>query len=113
MAAFALLAGCGHKDDAAPQPTASAAAEQDNSQGGRCGDHVSADYRDLNEHCRSMRSREQARQCRFLAEDFLRKYPAVSCVATERDERTGAVRERRVEARDVKVILERLRRIGV
>ena len=93
--------------------SAQAQTENNNYQGGRCGEKVKIDYRDLSLACRHMRTREQALQCKGLSQDFLRKYPAVNCTAPERNERTGEVTERRIEAREIEAILERLRRIGV
>lgn len=114
--ALALLAGCGSKDEK-PAATQGGATEN-NFQGGRCGDRVARDYREVSFRCDrdQLRSRENMRACRRVAEEFLAKYPGVDCLATSRKHGTnhdhGARRDYRIEAREIREILERLERMG-
>lgn len=110
-----LLWGCGKKDEpAAQQGTSQQDAAATNSQGGRCGSRVVTDYNNVHLQCDYMGRRiEKARECRQAAEAFLASYPQAACEAQERDDRTGEVRPRRIEAREIHGILDRLTRIGL
>lgn len=111
--ALAGLSACGHKDDQ-PVVQSAVATTPDTSAyiGGACGQQVALDYDRLNDQCRRPNDRREGQLCRSSAEDFLRKYPAVSCTLSERDGFRGEVHERRIEAREIQDLIERLRRSG-
>ena len=112
--ALALLAGCGSKDEKPVAPQGGAT--ENNSQGGRCGDTVVRNYRSVRFRCDrdQLRTRENMRACRHEAEGFLAKYPGVDCLATSRRRGPahGGDRDHRIEAREIREILERLERMG-
>ena len=111
---LAFVAGCGSKDEK-PAATQSGANEG-NFQGGRCGDRVARDYREVRFRCDrdQLHSRENMRACRQVAEDFLAKYPGVDCLAKSRRRSPahGGGGDHRIEAREIREILERLERMG-
>ena len=110
LALFGLSA-CGRKDDPVAQVSAATTPDANGAVGGRCGEQVARDYQRLRLDCRFPRDRGEASRCRQEAEDFLHRYPSVSCTVSERDFR-GEVRDRRIEAREIDDLLERLRRSG-
>jgi hypothetical protein len=104
---FSALTACGHKDDpAASAPQTAAAPENGDSR--RCGQDVATDYRELKQIC----APGPTGGCREAAESFLRSYPQVSCTVVDHDERFGQVRELRIDAREVRELLNRFRRDG-
>lgn len=111
---LALLAGCGSKDE---KPAGQQQGVTDNNfQGGECGGRVVRDYREVAFRCdrAQMRVRENGRACRRVAEEFLAKYPAVDCLAKRRrGPAHGEERDYRIEAREIREILERLERVGI
>ena len=109
-----VLCSCGKKDEAQPVFSVQITESKDsNFIGGRCGDHVLSDYRELSSRCRKMKTREEASACKQLSQEFLRRYPAVNCTAAEKNERNGQVQERKIEAKEIEALIERLNRIGV
>lgn len=111
---FVFIAACGSKDE--KPASEQRAAIESNFQGGECGARVVRDYRAVAFRCDrgQMRVRENGRACRREAEDFLAKYPTVDCVAKRRHDRGPAHGDRdfRIEAREIREILERLERLG-
>jgi hypothetical protein len=111
LCALFALAACGQKDRSSD--TQNSASESAQTVNGVCGAQVVSDYRDLSLSCRRMYSREEALGCRALSEQFLRKYPTVSCEAVGHDDVTGVSRTHRIEAREIRMVLERIKRMGV
>ncbi len=110
--ALAFLAGCGSKDE---KPAAQQQAVENNYQGGECGDRVKRDYRQVTFRCdrSQFHSRANVRKCQQEANSFLEKYPAIDCVAKRRIERNrDGDRDYRIEAREIREILERIERMG-
>ncbi len=109
--AFATLSACGHSDATSAQ-TSPATTDTSAYIGGVCGDQVVEDHRHLTDECEMNDGRGRGRiedSCRSAAQDFLNRYPAVSCSLSERDGR-GEARERRIEAREIQELADGDRR---
>ena len=106
----AALTGCGHSDNGSPAAqTAAPVISTDTSSyiGGNCGDQVAQDYRRLSVECHldaGYRTRPDD-ACRGETEEFLHKYPAVSCALADRGA-PGERQGRRIEAQELRPILD-------
>lgn len=106
------LTACGQKDAPATTQAAGMTAPSSGADAnGNCGEQVARDYQQMSFLCRMPRDRGEAFRCEEAAEDFLHRYPSVSCNVMER-ELDGDVRLRHIDARESREILERLRRTG-
>lgn len=101
------LSACGSKDET---PVATQAAVEQNFRGGDCGREVVGDYRSVQIRCERPFSRDHEHACRREAETFLAKYPGIDCVASLRRGRGSEARTYRIEAREIRELLERLDR---